>query len=89
MTVPFPDLHRYARDFITDYQHPLDPYGAHLGLDIGAVCTFGTTNITESLAYKYCSRIWGYSGVALFVVDAGSPHPPTPPAKHHPAKLNV
>jgi Lipase (class 3) len=70
----------YVYDQIVEYVHPLDPWGnSMLGQDNGGrVCYFGTsklliptnTSISSSTsshdpAYKYCSRIYGWSGPAL------------------------
>jgi hypothetical protein len=35
------------------------PQGASLGLDIGESCNLGKPALLQSIAYKYCSRIWG------------------------------
>jgi hypothetical protein len=37
---------------MVDYAHPLDPWGTHLGRDVGTTCYWGVGNITNTLAYK-------------------------------------
>ena len=66
----YPDVDpTVAHPHMTDYTHPLDPWNA-LGLDVGRTCYFGTTNITSTNQYKYCEKIWGYTGPTLIYVDA-------------------
>lgn len=72
--VPHPDM--------TDYVHPLDPWGhTMLGLDNGGkVCFWGTSALKRAEeegpeatdgAYKYCSRVYGYSAPAIILARVG------------------
>eukprot|EP00039_Didymoeca_costata_P016317 m.289602 g.289602 ORF g.289602 m.289602 type:complete len:581 (-) comp16374_c0_seq2:66-1808(-) len=54
-----------AHPQITDYSHPLDPYGSALGRDVGNRCYYWKTPVTESYAYEWCEPIWGYPGSVL------------------------
>jgi hypothetical protein len=57
---------------ITDYVHVFDPWGNALGEDVGGrQCTYGSTDLLDSRAYKYCERVFGYSGPTLIVADGG------------------
>lgn len=53
----------------TDYANPLDPWGSHLGPDVGRTCFYGTTSVLTTRAYKYCSKVFGYSGPNLIYAD--------------------
>lgn len=51
---------------VTDYTHPLDPYGSNLGPDIGTTCYLGSSDIQTSAAKKYCGRVYGNSAPAIY-----------------------
>jgi hypothetical protein len=61
---------------MSDFVHPLDPWGhTMLGMDTGGkVCFWGTEALKEANAdgaYKYCSRVYGWSGPTLILASAG------------------
>lgn len=59
---------------IMEYTHPLDPWGnSMLGEEVaGTTCYFGTTGLRNSDgAYKYCGRVYGYTGPTLIAASAG------------------
>jgi hypothetical protein len=57
---------------ITDYAHVFDPWGNMLGEDAGGwQCNYGSTDLLESRAYKYCERIFGLAGPTLIAADGG------------------
>lgn len=76
---------------MVEYVHPLDPWGnAMLGLDNGKdVCFFGTKALREAEAmlrfdgaYKYCSRVYGWSGPTIIVARNGITGPGGPSNPH-------
>jgi len=64
-----------AHTQITDYAHPLDPWGNALGWDVGNKCLYGVGDTTSS-AYKYCAKVYGYSGPYLMWAHSGKGLPP-------------
>ena len=66
-----------AHDHITEYVHPLDPWGnSMLGQDNGGqVCYYGTSyfSMTDP-TFKYCSQIYGWSGPTS-IANENSPLP--------------
>lgn len=57
---------------LTDYSHPLDPWGTGLGEDVGKECLYVTSpKLEETAGYRWCSKIWGYTGPALIWANAG------------------
>ena len=64
----------WSEDQITDYTHPIDPWGsATLGVDNGKVCFWGATDLAlaNSSAREYCGRVYGYTGPTLIAAQAG------------------
>mmetsp|Transcript_28448 Transcript_28448/g.69224 ORF Transcript_28448/g.69224 Transcript_28448/m.69224 type:complete len:321 (+) Transcript_28448:452-1414(+) len=66
-----------AHDHITEYVHPLDPWGnSMLGQDNGGqACYYGTSYLSRPHpTFKYCSEIYGWSGPTL-IANENSPLP--------------
>mmetsp|Transcript_59071 Transcript_59071/g.144909 ORF Transcript_59071/g.144909 Transcript_59071/m.144909 type:complete len:573 (+) Transcript_59071:106-1824(+) len=55
---------------VTDYSHVLDPWGHGLGLEVGRQCLYGKTDIQNTKAYKYCSKIWGHPAPNLIYANS-------------------
>ena len=60
-TKPYSDVY--------DYSHILDPWGTAFGSDIGEACYFGTHKIKSTAAYRWCEKIYGYSGSTLVYAE--------------------
>ncbi|CAL6402730.1 unnamed protein product [Bathycoccus prasinos] len=67
------DPTRYYEN-VYDYAHFLDPWAA-LGYNIGETCLFGNADgdVTQSRAYKYCSKFVGYPASVVVGKWASSP----------------
>ena len=60
---------------ITEYVHPLDPYGNILGRDVGKTCLFGKqadSKPTLSVASKWCKPFFGYPGNYLVRIETSA-----------------
>ena len=59
---------------VYDYTHFLDPWAA-LGYNVGKTCLFGNADgdVTQSRAYKYCSKFVGYPASVVVGKWASSP----------------
>ena len=65
-----------AHNQITDYTHPLDPWGnSMLGVDSGGQqCFWGNTALQNNDAIsRTCGRVYGYGGPELILDDQGVP----------------
>eukprot|EP01060_Flectonema_neradi_P000551 TRINITY_DN1034_c0_g1_i1.p1 TRINITY_DN1034_c0_g1~~TRINITY_DN1034_c0_g1_i1.p1 ORF type:complete len:641 (+),score=166.96 TRINITY_DN1034_c0_g1_i1:81-1925(+) len=57
---------------ITEYVHPLDPYGNLLGLDVGTTCKYGMQSSSKpvlSVAAKWCKPFFAYPGNYLLRIE--------------------